>query len=286
LRFPLRRLRRGDSAAFANPDEATMLRLALLAIVTSSAAMNCAVAQQAVQNSGEPALSYDISKPVDRLDYFVENSQSSGGATTWTSKFRYERPFDLYDSWKIAVRVELPVVTTNDTSSGLFATGYGDTQFQAVISKELDASQGFGFGVRFWAPTASGDEFGNGRWRMAPSAGYRYSLPDLSDGSYFQFLARYQFDFAGDPNLSHTSNLQFAPSLNIGLPQGWSVTLFPSTDIRYDFMKQQWFVPFDLEIAKQWNPKFLTGIEIGLPLFETANPVYKFKVEGHVALRF
>jgi len=244
------------------------------------------VSAQTPDGAGTGSINNDIANPVHRLDHFLENTRSPGGVNTWTSKLRYERPFDLENFWKIALRVELPVVTSNDNPSSLYATGLGDTQFQGVVSKELDARQGIGFGVRFWAPTASADEFGNGRWRMAPSAGYRYNLPELSDGSFFQFLARYQFDFAGDPKRSHTSNLQFAPSLNVGLPQGWSMTLFPSTDIRYDFMKQQWFVPFDLEIARQWNHNFLTGVEIGVPLFETANPVYKFKIEGHIALRF
>jgi hypothetical protein len=263
-----------------------MFKSALLVIAATLAEATCVLAQPSPEVAGPTSITNDIAKPVHRLDYFLENTQSAGGVNTWTSKLRYERPFELKDSWKLALRVEFPVVTTNDTKSGMYATGFGDSQFQWVISKEFDARQGFGFGVRFWAPTALGDEFGNGRWRMAPSAGYRYNLPELSDGSYFQFLARYQFDFAGDPNRSHTSNLQLAPSLNIGLPEGWSATLFPSTDIRYDFMKRQWFVPFDLEIAKQWNKNLLTGIEIGVPLFETANPIYKFKIEGHIALRF
>jgi hypothetical protein len=276
----------GRSGTFLDPIVVKMVKSTLLVIAMTLAEATCAFAQQAPEAAGSTSIGYDITKPIHRLDYFLENAQSPGGVQTWTSKLRYERPFDLDDSWKLALRVEFPVVTTNETQSGFYATGFGDTQFQWVVSKVLDARHGFGFGVRFWAPTASGDEFGNGRWRMAPSAGYRYSLPELSDGSYFQFLARYQFDFGGDPNRSHTSNLQFAPSLNVALAQGWSVTLFPSTDIRYDFMKQQWFVPFDLEIAKQWNSNFLTGVEIGVPLFETANPVYKFKIEGHIALRF
>ena len=51
-------------------------------------------------------------------------------------------------------------------------------------------------------------------------------------------------------------------------------------------MTHEGFVPFDIEIAKQWTNGFLTGIEIGVPLFETANPLYKFKIEGHLAFRF
>jgi hypothetical protein len=244
-------------------------------------------AQQAANNAGDTPINNDITKPIHRLDFFMENIETARG-TTWTPKVRYERPFDLYDGWKISPRVEFTAVSTNEGSGppGTFAGGIGDTQFQVVLSKELDALQGFGFGLRFWAPTASDDQFGNGRWRMAPAAGYRYSLPELSQDSYFQVVTRYQFDFAGDPNRNHTSNLQFGPTLNIGLPAGLSVAIFPSTDIHYNFMTHQWFVPFDVEIARQWTSGFLTGIEIGVPLFETASPLYKFKIEAHLAFRF
>jgi hypothetical protein len=64
------------------------------------------------------------------------------------------------------------------------------------------------------------------------------------------------------------------------------LAIFPSTDIRYNFMTRQWFVPFDVEFAKQWTKGFLTGIEIGVPLAETTNPLYKLKIEGHLAFRF
>lgn len=144
-------------------------------------------AQQAANDAGDTPINNDITKPIHRLDFFLENIQSAGG-TTWTPKVRYERPFDLYDGWKVSARVEFTAVSTNDGSDppGTFATGLGDTQFQAVLSKELDAQQGFGFGLRFYAPTASDGQFGNGRWRMAPAAGYRYSLPELSLDSYFR----------------------------------------------------------------------------------------------------
>ncbi len=258
--------------------------LFMVAAVTSTSRV---WAQQAANDVGDTPINNDITRPIHRLDFFLENFQSASG-TTWTPKARYERPFDLYDGWKVSARVEFTAVRSDEGSDppGTFASGLGDTQFQAVLSKELDAQQGFGFGLRFYAPTAVDDQFGNGRWRMAPAAGYRYSLPDLSKDSYFQFVARYQFDFAGDPNRNHTSNLQFGPTLNIGLPNGLSVAIFPSTDIRYNFMTREWFVPLDVEFAKQWNNSFLTGIEVGVPLFETANPLYKFKIEGHLAFRF
>jgi hypothetical protein len=232
----------------------------------------------------------DITKPIHRFDVFLNNTQSTGDVQSWTSTLRYERPFALEDAWKIAFRVEFPFVVTNESGSSAppaaFTSGYGDTLFQAVLSKELDARQGFGFGLRFIAPTATGDQFGNGRWRMLPTVGYRYSLPEISKDTYLQFVARYSFDFAGDNSRNHTSELQMAPSFNVGLPNKWYVTFFPSTDVRYNFIRREWFVPFDFEIGKQWTPTLMTGLEIGFPLFETAHPVYKFKIEAHVGFRF
>jgi hypothetical protein len=64
------------------------------------------------------------------------------------------------------------------------------------------------------------------------------------------------------------------------------VTFFPSTDLRYNFIRREWFVPFNFEVGKQWNKMLMTGIEIGAPFFETAHPVHKFKIEGHIGLRF
>ena len=43
--------------------------------------------------------------------------------------------------------------------------------------------------------------------RHQPAAHDKHSLPELSKESYFQFVSCYQFDFAGDPKRSHTSNL-------------------------------------------------------------------------------
>jgi hypothetical protein len=226
----------------------------------------------------------DIIRPEHRLDIFLNSSGSSDGSRSGTTTLRYERPFALEDAWKIAFRVEAPFVMVND--SGSFSSGYGDTLFQAVLSKELDARQGFAVGLRFIAPTATGDEFGNGRWRMLPVVGYRYGLPEISRDTYLQFVARYAFDFAGDDSRNHTSQLQMSPSFNVGLPEQWYVTLFPSTDVRYDFINREWFVPFNLEVGKVWGKSFLTGLEIGVPFFETAHPVYKYKIEAHIGFRF
>jgi hypothetical protein len=246
------------------------------------------VLQPVAEQSDRLSNGHDITRPEHRIDVFLNNNQSRDGARSWTSTLRYERPYTLDDAWKLAFRVETPFVVTNDpnAASPSWSSGYGDTLFQAVLSKEFDDRQGFGVGLRFIAPTATGDQFGNGRWRMLPTVGYRYSLPEISPDTYFQLVARYAFDFAGDNTRRHTSELQLAPSLNIGLPEKWYITFFPSTDIRYNFIHREWFVPFNLEIGKQWSKSLLTALEVGVPFFDTIHPVYKYKIEIHVGFRF
>ncbi len=231
---------------------------------------------------------HDITRPMHLLELFQSYINPSVGINTWTTTLRYERPFDLEDNWKLAYRFEFPFVYSNDSlgEPQAYHSSYGDTLMQAVLSKMIDERQGFGFGLRLIAPTASEPALGTGRWLMLPTVGYRYGLPEISDGSYFQIVARYRFDFAGDLTRSHISDLQLAPSLNIVLPQSWYVTFFPSTDIRYNFMRREWFVPFDFEIGKEFNKSLQAGLEISFPMLQGNFPVYKFKAEAHVLFLF
>ena len=88
--------------------------------------------------------------------------------------------------------------------------------------------------VRFIAPTG-GDYFGSGKWQVQPVAGFRYALPEISKGSYFEPLMRWTYSFAGDPTKKNINNLQLAPKVNFSLPDRWFFTLYPSTDIRWNF---------------------------------------------------
>lgn len=64
------------------------------------------------------------------------------------------------------------------------------------------------------------------------------------------------------------------------------MTLFPSTDIRYNFIHQEWFVPLDFEIGKALSKSLQAGLEIGVPLLQANFPVYKFNAEAHVPILF
>lgn len=232
----------------------------------------------------------DITRPLHRIDLFANYTRPGEGINTSTATLRYERPFHLDESSKLALRFELPFVRSNETSpdnpGGNYQSGLGDILLQAVYSRKIDSENGFGFGLRILAPSASQPELGNQQWRMLPMVGVRFGLPGISPGSYFQPLIRYQFDFAGDPSRKHASDLQFSPALNVALPNDWYVTFFPSPDIRYSFVNQEWFVPFNVEVGKEWSKNLVTSIELGVPLTNGDHPVYRFKLEGRVGMRF
>ena len=84
-------------------------------------------------------------------------------------------------------------------------------------------------------PTASRDNMEAGKYRLVPTLGARYSLPEITPGSWAAFLLRYDYDFTGESDRRHISELQLAPLVNVALPDGWFVNLYPSSDIRYNF---------------------------------------------------
>lgn len=232
----------------------------------------------------------DVTQPIHRVDILANYTRPDHGINAWTATLRYERPFYFDDGWKLALRFEAPVVISNDPSPGNSARNYqsglGDTLYQFAFSRMLDGENGFGFGLRILAPSATEPELGNGRWRALPILGVRYGLSAISPGSYFQPLVRYQFDFAGDDSRRHSSDIQFSPSLNFALPQKSYVTLFPSADVRYSFINKEWFVPFNVEVGREWWTNFVTSLELGVPLIYGDHPVYLFKLEGRASYRF
>jgi hypothetical protein len=133
------------------------------------------------------------------------------------------------------------------------------------------------------APTG-GDTLGSGKWQIMPIMGFRYGLSELSSGSYFEPFARYDVSFAGDPAKRNISNLQLAPYLNIGLPEHWFVSLYPSADIRINYgdpvtsQTGRLFLPFDARVGRNLTERVALSLEIGVPIIKDY-PVYNLKAE-------
>jgi hypothetical protein len=124
-----------------------------------------------------------------------------------------------------------------------------------------------------------------------PVAGFRYGLPVISSGSYFEPFARYDISFAGDPTKRNISNLQLAPLLTLGLPETWFISFYPSADIRVNFGEPvtgqtgRLFLPFDARVGCKLSDHTALSFEVGVPIIMDY-PVYKFKAEVRLNVTF
>jgi hypothetical protein len=212
---------------------------------------------------------------------------STREVTTETLNLRYDHAFNLPSGWILATRSDLPLLVKNSIAdsnpNGDFVGGIGDVDIQAALIHDIDQRWAFGFGMRLIAPTGD-DVLGSGKWQVMPLVGARLALPEVSNGSYFEPLLRYDVSVAGDPTKKNISNLQFAPMLNINLPDHWFITLFPSPDIRINYgdpvtgQTGRWFVPFDFRFGKKITDNTALSLEIGVPIVKDY-PVYDFKTQ-------
>src|SRR5262249_2033172 len=161
-----------------------------------------------------------------------------------------------------------------------------DLLVQGVLIDTLTDRFAYGFGLRTLFPTASEDQFGSGKYRLIPLVGARWFLPEISRGSFFEPVVRYDFDVGGDENRSHVSELQMSPTVNIALPDRWFVTLYPSQDIVLNNIGgHRWFIPADFSIGRNITKTAVVSIELSIPMVKEFI-LYNFKLEARVSWSF
>jgi hypothetical protein len=216
--------------------------LAVLMLQSASAAPQGATAatspaqptssQDQAENAGD-----DFVRPLNLFQLFYEYKTAPGSGsekgtigevTTDIVNLRADHRIDLARQWALALRADLPFLAKNPISSdnpeGNYLYGVGDADFQAALVHEFDTRWAGGFGARLIAPTG-GDVIGSGKWQIMPGFAVRYALSEMSPNSYIEPLLRYDISFAGDPSKKNISNLQFAPTLHLGLPDRWFMSL-------------------------------------------------------------
>jgi hypothetical protein len=259
------------------------------------------------QNSGASAAAegngQDFTRPLNLFQIRGEyrTAPGSGGdpgtirtLTTEQIVLRSDLRFDIAPQWIVGLRGDLHFVgrdpITASNPNGGFVEGLGDVDLQAALIRTLNARWAAGSGVRVVAPTGAPD-ISSGKWRALPIVGARIMLPELSDGSFFTGLVRYDVSFAGDPSKRSISNLQIAPTLNINLPQHWFVTFYPNPDIRINYgdpitgQTGRLFLPMDFMIGRNLTKTITMSLEIGVPLIRDY-PVYDFKAVTRLNAKF
>jgi hypothetical protein len=194
----------------------------------------------------------------------------------------------------VVFRTDLPFVAkdpiSSDHPSGDYLYGVGDADFQAALIEQINQQWAAGGGLRIIAPTGP-DNITRAKWQMMPIVGARTMLPELSAGSYFEGVVRYDLSFAGDPTKKNISNLQLWPMLNISLPDHWFFILYPSADIRVNYgdpvtgQTGRLFLPFDFSVGRSLTKNFTVSLEVGVPIIKDY-PVYDFKTTTRLNMKF
>jgi hypothetical protein len=134
-------------------------------------------------------------------------------------------------------------------------------------------------------------EAGSGKWQIMPGFGVRYSFLEIGPETYFVPSVRYAMSFGGDPTRRYISQPQIAPTLNVGLPDHWFVTLYPSNDIRINYgdavpgQTGRLFLPFDAAVGRKLTESLALTLEVSVPLIKDY-PVYNFKSELRISAKF
>jgi hypothetical protein len=186
---------------------------------------------------------------------------------------------DLGTAGRPAAAPKSPISSSNP--DGDYLSGVGDADVQALIVHNLNQRWTIGFGAHLISPTG-GDMFGAEKWQIMPAAGVRYALWEISSSSYFEPVVRYDVNFAGDPKRKNISNLQFAPTLNLGLPDRWFLTFYPSADVRFNVGDRitgqtgRLFLPLDVRIGRKLSDNVALSLEVGVPMIKDY-PVYDLR---------
>ncbi|MGP8232290.1 MAG: transporter [Methylovirgula sp.] len=207
---------------------------------------------------------------------------------------QYNSKLDLNAAWKLGMQLQVPFVEKSTVTFGQpgteSASGLGDALFQAALIRAMDERWAYGFGARLVAPPVS-EALGTDRWQIMPAAGIRYSFLEAGPDTYFVPVVRYAIGFGGSSTARVIREPQIAPTLNIGLPDRWFFTLYPSNDIRINYgtpvsgQTGRLFLPFDAAIGKKFLNDLIVSLEGSVPIIKDY-PVYDFKTELKVTWQF
>lgn len=82
-----------------------------------------------------------------------------------------------------------------------------------------------------------------------------------------------------------------APAFNVGLPDQWFITFYPSPDIRVNFgdpitgQTGRLFLPFDFRVGRKLEENAALSFEPGVPIIKDY-PVYNMKTQVRLNLTF
>ncbi len=253
----------------------------LLAILLASAAV--ALAAPAAAQSGFGSVYFE------NWGFFERNEN---GSDHWKYEPRLYIPYRFDDGVTFTQRLDLPMIYTNDSGAGNpgggWSGGLGDFFIEEIFeSPEVARNLRWKASVRFVFPTGRQKPFGSSQYQWAPAGGVIYAMPDALDGVTLQPYVRWLSGFAPQyDNVKEVRTLDLYPAATFGLPQRWSLLLYPDNPITYNAQNGTWFVPLDLMLSRRIDRSFEFAVGGAVKLGHPSDPSYRYIIDGRVIFYF
>ncbi len=145
-------------------------------------------------------------------------------------------PFPVGSNKMLIIRPVFPVVTNQVTTidepaeSTTCKTGFGDMQLITAFGPDKQSGTVWGVGATFKFPTASGSEFGHGKWQAGPSAMIIYLGKPWTIG----LVVQHWVSFAGNNNREEINQTDIQYIARRSLPGAWTIGMGPNIIINWN----------------------------------------------------
>jgi hypothetical protein len=127
--------------------------------------------------------------------------------------------------------------------------GFGDLELQTYLTPGFAEKWIWGVGPDLQAPTASGHEFGTGKWSTGPAVGLIYM-----DGPWVNgILANHVWSFAGPSGRDNVSQTTLEPVISYNFASGWFVAFDSTMTADWHAADNRWTIPVGLDAGRTFQ---------------------------------
>ncbi len=200
----------------------------------------------------ETELARETENPLAKLITFpVQHNWDFGispdEAMKYTVKLQPIIPFQLETNWYLLTRTILPVTYAAPSAPGDHSqSGLEDTSLSLFLSPKWAGPAGlfWGAGPAFQLPTATDEDWGDGKWGLGPT----FAVSKQQGGWTGYILARHIWSVTGEDDRQPVSETLIQPSLAYTFKT--STTIGVVSEASYDWQAEQWKVPLNLTVSQ------------------------------------
>ncbi|MGJ8671527.1 transporter [Rubritalea sp.] len=221
-------------------------------LVAEEANNNSAVASSGAVTESADELSKKLANPVASMISVPFQSNFDFGAGPEGDGFQYKLniqpviPFSVSKDWNVITRTILPFITQDNVVGSSSQTGISDLSVSMWLSPKDPTPSGWilGVGPTFLLPTGDAPFLSTEKWSAGATG---IALKQEGKWTYGALVSQ-AWSYAGNDNRDSVNQLFLQPFLAY-LPGG-GLTYSLNAESTYDFVGDQWTIPFNAMVSK------------------------------------